>query len=215
MASDFGSGLGGIIGGAMASDDLARASNTEDSLANSGMAMQQPYQNFGASFLQPTQTIAGSDATVGGGRFMNGANNVQSYNDFMQNYQTSPAAQYAIGQGTEAVNNSAAARGKLLSGGTERELSTMQQGIASQFANQAYGEYLQGNQQQFGQLETALGNLFQGIGVGQTSTGQQSGVLQSNMNAQASIAGAQAKADQGIGGGIGSMFSGLAGLAAK
>lgn len=214
----FGDGLGGVIGGVMASNDLAHASNTEDSLMNGAEAMQQPYQGFGSSFLPSTQgyLVSGnSNPTVGAARLMGTGNDVQSYGDFMKDYQTSPAAQYAIGQGTEAVNNSAAAKGKLLSGGNERDLSTMQQGIASQFANTAYNEYLQGNNQQFGQLEGVLGNLFQGIGVGQTANGQQSGVIQSNMNAQANIAGAQAKADQGIGSGVGSMFSGLAGLAAK
>lgn len=214
MAS-FGDGLGGLIGGAMVSNDLAHASNTEDSLAGQGQAMQQPYQSFGQSFLQPTQSIIGNDTTAGAGRFGAGGNNVQSYQDFMKGYQTSPAAQYAIGQGAEAVNNSASAAGKLLSGSNLRALDTTSQGIASQFANTAYNEYLQGNQQQFGQLESTLGNLFQGVGVGQTANGQQSGVIQSNMQAQSNIAGAQAKADAGMGSGIGSMFSGLAGLAAK
>jgi len=221
MAS-FGEGLGGVIGGMMASEDLAKASNAEDSLQGRGEAMQAPYMGFGQSFLQPSANalIGGngyhdSNTTIGANRLMGGGNDVQSYSDFMHGYQTSDAAKYAIGQGTEAVNNSASAKGKLLSGGNLRDLSTMQQGIASQFANTAYNEYLQGNQQQFGQLESVLGNLFQGVGVGQTATGQQSGVIQSNMGAQASIAGAQAKADAGIGSGIGSMFSGLAGLAAK
>lgn len=213
--SSFGDGLGGIIGGAMASNDLSHASNAEDSLMNGGEAMQLPYQTFGNSFLPGTQQIVGNNTAVGWGRFGENGQNVQSYDDFMKNYQTSPAAQYQIGQGTEAVDNSAAAKGKLLSGGNLRDLSTMQQGISSQFANTAYNEYLQGNSQQFGQLESVLGNLFQGIGVGQTANGQQSGVIQSNMNAQSSIAQAQAKADAGMGGGIGSMFSGLAGMIPK
>jgi len=211
----FGEGLGGVIGGAMASEDLAQASNTEDNLANSGAAFQAPYQGFGSSFLAPTGSILGNDASVGAGRFGPGGDNVQSYQDFMANYQTSPAAQYTIEQGNQAINNSAAARGGLLSGANLRALNTNTQNIASTFANQAYGEYLQGNQQQFGQLESVLGNLFQGIGVGQTANAQQSGLIQSNMQAQANIAAAQAKADQGKGSGLGSMFGGLAGLAAK
>src|SRR5262249_49062662 len=110
-------------------------------------------------------------------------------------------------------NESAAAKGGLLSGTNLRTLGAIDTGITSTFANQAYDQYLKGNTQQFGQLEQALGNMFQAIGVGTTATGQQAGVAQSQMAGQAAIAQAQAKNDQGKGSGFGSMFGGLASLA--
>ena len=75
----------------------------------------------------------------------------------MSSYTNTPAAQYQLQQANQAQNNSAAASGNLLSGSNERALGTIDQGIVSQGANTAYNEYLQGNQQGFGQLESPLG----------------------------------------------------------
>ena len=58
-------------------------------------------------------------------------------------------------------------------------------------------------------MTSALGSMFQGIGVGQTATGQQAGVDTSQMNNTSAIAQAQAKNDQSKGSGFGSMFDGL------
>lgn len=221
--ADFGSGLGDVIGGTLASNTLSNASGSMNGLLQQDLQIQQPYMNFGSSFLQPTSGVllgtdasgTGSNPTIGMNRLLGKGNDVMQYNEFMKNYQTSDAAKYTIGQGTESINNSAAAKGGLLSGANLRAVDTMSQNVASTFANQAYNEYLQGNQQQFGQLESALGNMFQGVGVGQTANGQYGQVLAADMNAQAAIAAAQAKAQSGKGGGMGSMFSGLAGMAMK
>jgi hypothetical protein len=141
------------------------------------------------------------------------AGNVQDYNTFMSGYQNTPAAQYQIQQADQAQNNSAAATGGLLSGANERALGTINQGITAQGANTAYNEYLQGNQQGFGQLESALGNMFSAIGVGQTATGQQAGVDTAQIGATSSIAQAQAKNAESKGSGLGSLFGGLGSMA--
>jgi hypothetical protein len=204
MAS-FGEGLGAVIGGAMAADHLEEGVDRVSGLGSGFSSSVQPFREFGQSFLPKATGQIDKITDVAG--------DVQGYNDFMKDYQTSDAARYDIAQGTEAVNNSAAARGKLLSGGNERALATMQQGIASKYANTAYDQYLKGNNQQFGQLETALGNMFGAIGVGTTATGQEASVTTGQMNAQASLSAAQAKNDQSKGSGFGSMFSGLGSLA--
>lgn len=201
MASDFGSGLGSIIGGALASDTLSGARNDIAGQGANFLNLVSPNIQFGQSFLPQAQS-----AIAGAGNFAAGT---KSYDDFMKSYETSPAAQYQIQQGTEATNNSAAARGGLLSGSNLRALSTMQQGIASQNANQAWQNYLSGNQNQFGQLQSIIGNMFSGINAGSTATGQYGGVLGSQMSSQAALAQAQAKADQGKGSGFGSLFSGV------
>lgn len=202
----------------MASSDIDAGKAAVAGTANQVLGMNQPYTDFGSSFLDPTQaalTGPNSNATVGMNRLGANGNNVTDYNTFMQNYSNSPAANYQIQQSNEAINTSAASKGGLLSGANLRALDTNTQNIASTYANNAYTQYLAGNQQQFGQLETTLGNMFQGIGVGQTATGQNAGTLNAEMGAQSSLAQAQAKADQSTGSGIGSMFSGLAGMAAK
>lgn len=214
----FGEGLGGAIGGMMAKDDLSDASMTIRGRTDDVMGQTAPYSGFGSSFLEPTAGAllgSGSSGTVGMNRLLGNGSDVKSYEDFMKDYKTSDGAKYTMGQATDAIDNSASARGKLLSGGNLRAINETTQGIASTYANKAYEEYLGGNNQQFGQLQAVLGNLFQGIGVGQTATGQNVSAVSSENSAQASIANSTAKADAGIGAGIGSMFSGLAGLAVK
>lgn len=201
---DFGSGLGTVIGGAMGAEDLSKGQNAVNGVSTGFQSNTQPYNSFGQSFLPTAAAGVGSVA---------GAAGTQSYEDFLKNYQTSPGAQYTMGQADEAQNNSAAAKGQLLSGSNERALSTINQGIAATGANQAYGSYLAGNQQNFGQLETSLGNMFSAIGVGQTATGQQAGVDTAQIGATSQIAQAQAKNDQSKGSGFGSMFSGLGAMA--
>lgn len=225
MAS-FGEGLGGVVGGVLGAQDLEHAQSSVNTNADTATTNVNniagdfsgkvaPYNTFGQSFLDPATTAIGgvSDAAKG----------TQGYNQFMSSYTNTPAAQYQLQQADAVQNNSAAARGGLLSGSNERALGTINSGIVAQNANNAYNEYLAGNNQQFGQLETALGNMFQAIGVGQTATGQIAGVDTSQIGATAGIAnarnaatasigGAQAKNDQSKGSGFGSMFGGLSSL---
>lgn len=197
----FGGGLGGLIGGEIASQDVTAGQNSVNSNTANVIGATQPYNTFGQSFLP---TTAGAINNIQGQ-----AGNVQGYNTFMSGYQNTPAAQYQLQQADQVQNSSAAASGGLLSGANERALGTINQGIVSQGANTAYNEYLQGNQQGFGQLESALGNMFSAIGVGQAATGQQVGATNSQNSATAALTTDQAKAGQAKGNGLGSMFSGM------
>lgn len=199
----FGSGLGGLIGGVLGHDELDKGQSRVDDVSKGFQSATQPYNSFGQSFLNPASGMIGDISNHAG------SDPNLNYNTFMKNYQGSPGQDYSISQANTGQNSSAAAHGGLLSGANERALGTIDTGIANQFANQAYGNYLQGNQQQFGQLESALGNMFQAIGVGTTATGQQAGVDMGQMSADSQLAQAQAKNDQAKGGGLGSMFSGL------
>jgi hypothetical protein len=203
----FGSGFGTLIGTGLGAQDLASGMNDVNNVANAFTQTTTPYNQFGTSFLNPASGAINNINNVAG------ADPNLNYNNFMQNYQTSPAAQYTMQQADAAQNNSAAANGGLLSGANERALGTINSGISSTYANQAYTNYLQGNQQGFGQLESALGNMFQAIGVGTTATGQQEGVDTAQMQQQSALAQAQAKNDQAKGSGIGQMFGGLGTMA--
>jgi hypothetical protein len=201
----FGGGLGQLIGSEIGSQDLQQGQSSVNAVGQNFMNNTQAYNNFGQSFLGPAnQAITGAEAF---------ANNTQSYNQFMSGYTNTPAAQYQLQQANQAQNNSAAAQGGLLSGANERALGGIDTGIVAQNANNAYNEYLSGNQQQFGQLEGALGNMFSAIGVGQTATGQQGQLAAEQMNATSQLSQAQAKMGQSKGSGLGSMFSGLGSLA--
>ena len=197
----FGDGLGTVIGGMMGHEDLRQGASTVNSTAQGFKDTTSPYDQFGKSWLPGANNQISEVNQV--------AHGTQQYGDFMKGYQTSPGAQYQMDQATQAQEASAAAKGGLLSGTNERALSSINQGIASTYANQAYDEYLKGNQQQFGQLESALGNMFGAIGVGTTATGQQAGVDNAQIGATSQLAQAQAKNDQGKGSGIGSMFTSM------
>jgi hypothetical protein len=200
--SGFGAGLGTVIGSGLASSALDSGQSAVNTNVGNFENQTGPYNNFGQSFLQPaTQAIGGVQQAAG---------QTQGYNQFMQGYTNTPAAQYQLQQADAVQNNSAAATGGLLSGSNERALGTINNGIVAGNANTAYNEYLQGNNQQFGQLESSLGNMFNAIGVGTTATGQNAGVVNGQNSATSQIAQAQAKNDQSKGSGIGSMFSGLA-----
>lgn len=202
----FGEGLGSLIGGHMASKDLSAGLANVNNTAGGAIAAAEPYNQFGQSFMPA--------ASGGIGDVRNFADNTMGYQQFMDNYETTPGVKYQIEQAREGQNASAAARGQLLSGTNLRALDTITQGIAATGANQAYDAYLKGNSQQFGQLETALGNMFGAIGIGQTATGQQAGVASAQMNQQAALAKAQAENNKGKGSGLGSIFGGLGSLAA-
>jgi len=202
----FGEGLGTVIGSSLAADDLAYGQHSVDNNADAFKTETQPYNQFGQSFLNPASSAIGGVQAAAG--------ETKSYDQFMKDYTTSPGVKYQLDQAREGQNLSAASTGQLLSGTNLRALDTISQGIASTGANTAYDEYLKGNNQQFGQLETSLGNMFKAIGVGTTATGQDASVVNSQNSATSSIAQAQAKNDQSKGSGIGSMFSGLGGLAA-
>jgi len=201
----FGAGLGAVIGGMMADDSLQEGKQTLDATAGQFGSTVAPYNSFGQSFLPAAANTIGEVKAKAG--------EVQGYDQFMDRYEMSPGAAYQLDQGLQAQDASASARGQLLSGTNLRAREGIAQGIASTDARAAYDSYLKGNQQQFGQLETALGNMFGAIGVGTTATGQQAGVTSSQMNNQAALAKAEAENDKGKGGGLGAMFGGLGSLA--
>lgn len=203
--SPFGSGLGTVIGSSIGSNDITQGQNAINSNVSNVESQTSPFVSFGQSFLSP--------ATSAISNLQNTANQTQSYNQFMQGYTNTPAAQYQLEQANAQQNSSAAAKGNLLSGSNERALSTIDNGIISQNANNAYNEYLSGNNQQFSQLNSALSDMFNAIGVGTTATGQNVSAVNSQNQATAALSSAQAKEANSKGSGLGSMFSGIASLA--
>lgn len=103
------------------------------------------------------------------------------------------AYQFQLQQGTQALQNSAAARGGLLSGGTAKALDQYGQGLASTNYQQYYNNAFQNYQQSYNQFEQNQANTFNRLasiaGLGQTSVGQLAGAGQAASNTNASILG--------------------------
>lgn len=203
----FGEGLGQFIGGAMASDTLQDASMGVRGLGDQAGAVMAPFIGFGQSFMNPASEL--------GTKLSSTAGKVPQFQDFMKDFKLSEGGKYSMGQALEAADTSAAARGGLLSGTNLRAREDIASGIVSKDIAQQYGLSLQGNAQQFGQLSSAFGSMLSGVNLGTGAAGTAVGALNSQMQTQAQLAAAQAKADQSKGSGIGSMFSGIGSMASK
>lgn len=217
------SGLGTAIGAGMGSADLSAAQGQVGGLASDFLKQDQPFITFGSNFLQPTSSVllgsdgsgAGSNPTIGLSRLQGNGNDVTQFEPFMQNFSMSPGGKYLTQTGMQSLDNSAAARGGLLSGANLRAGANLSEGIANTDMLSQYNAYLAGNNQQFQQLQGSLQDMFGGIGVGQTGVGQYGSVVSSEMMAQAQMAAAQAQSAAAKGGGMGQALGGLGGMAAK
>lgn len=150
--------------------------------------------------------------------------------------EATPGYQFQMQQGTEALENSAAARGGLLSAGTGKQLEQYGQGLASTNYQQVYNNAMQQYQQQYLQFQNNQSNLYNrlsglagtGLGATQTSVGAnmqgaglygQQGQLAASQQAgyQAQAGGAQAIGMAGFGNSIGNamgMYGGSTGSSA-
>lgn len=83
-----------------------------------------------------------------------------------------PEYQFALSQGTHAIENSAAAKGLDLSGGTLKDLTTFGQGLASNQYQNAFDNALRGYNTNFNTYNTTGTNLYNRL-MGITGVGQQ------------------------------------------
>lgn len=121
-------------------------------------------------------------------------------------YQQSPGYAWQMGQGVQAVQNSAAAAGGIKSGNTLQALTNFGQGLANSDYQQAYQNYMQQQQQSFNMLNTlAAGGQNAAAGLGGIST-QVGGQIGSNLiGAGNALAAGQVGSANAIGGGINSL----------
>jgi len=89
------------------------------------------------------------------------------------NNTTDPGYQARLQLGTQAIENSAAARGNLLSGGEQRALTDYAQNYASNEYQNVYNRALQGNMLQYNRL-ASLAGIGQQTGANLVGAGNQS-----------------------------------------
>lgn len=94
----------------------------------------------------------------------------------LQQAQQEPGYNFALQQGTNALTNSAAASGNLLTGNTGEALQQYGQNLGEQNYQNVYNRALQQYQLGYNQYQQNQGNLFNRYaaiaGLGQTATGQ-------------------------------------------
>lgn len=136
-----------------------QANQTQLDIYNKNTANAQPYMDAGRTSLGQLQGSMG-DLTrkFGAGDF-----------------QQDPGYQFALNQGMQAIQRSAAAKGSLNSTGTMQDLNNYAQGMASQQYQNAYDRFTQNQQQRY--------NMLSGqAGMGQASMSALAGVGENYAN---------------------------------
>jgi hypothetical protein len=200
----IGSLLGGLFGNAGAKKASAadqQAAAIEAGAGANAQANTQQQLQVGQSELAP-YVAAGSPAFSTLGSLMNegaqGQGPLASYTGSFQaptnvTEQNDPGYQFRLQQGQQALENSAAARGGLLSTGTGKQLQDYGQQSASNEYGNVYNRAMQQYQQQYQQFLNNQNNLYSRLmGVGQT------GLQAAGESGQLGLQGAQLYGQQGL-----------------
>lgn len=142
--------------------------------------MQQEQQARAEKQFTPYAT-AGRDSLS---RYQANIGNQPTYQNTLANLVNDPGYQFRLQQGQETLENSAAARGSLLSGATLKDLQGYAQGMASQEGAAAYSRDMNA----FNNTQNQLANLIQS---GMNASGQIVGTGQATTNNLANLAMAQ------------------------
>ena len=181
------------------------AKNQADALAFQKQEWQQQQGNL-APWITQGQ---GAVSTLGGleNQALTGAGPLAPWTQQFQaptlaQAQAEPGYQFALQQGTGALQNSAAASGNLLTGNTGEALQQYGQGLAEENYQNVYNRAMQQYQLGYNQFQTNQSNLFNRYaslaGLGQTAAGtlgNQGQAAASNVG-NISLTGAQQQAQQ-------------------
>lgn len=181
--------IGDVVGGSAASKAAAaqaqaaqQAQAVEKNNANQALGLQQGAQQQSQQNLSPY--VQSGQQALG---------NIQNLGSFSaptaQQAAETPGYQFQLQQGLKALQNSAAARGGLLSGGTSKAINDYAQGQAASNYGNTYNRALQTYQTNFGN-QYALAGQGLSAGTNLSSLGQQNatasgGILENSANQQA------------------------------
>lgn len=222
MADDLfgglGSALGGLFGGLSSLASTQAGVSAVGQFTDQGAGLLAPYNFSGMNYLGPiNSTLTGSGAgsdSIGMGR-INASGNPTDFEDFAKNYDTSEGAQYLMDTAARAQDNSAAAKGGLLSGANIRAQTGISEGIANQDLLSHFQAMESGQQQDFNQRQQSFSNLY-----GQEALGENAGLGGAGTYAQGAravgslyggLASQTAAAGNSFGSGLGSLFSSILG----
>ena len=142
--------------GQTAQNDLTQQIATE-------RATEQPFLSAGQGAVTNLSQLLGP-----GGPLTQGYTNFSAPTDVTM--QNDPGYQFRINQGLQALQNSAAARGGLLSTGTAKNLIDYSQGAASQEYGNVFNRALQSYGTNFNTFQANQGNLYNRL-MGLTGVG--------------------------------------------
>ncbi len=216
IAGGYMSVTGGIIAGASllgsaatAGTSLYGAGKQSDAATTAANLQKQQYDQTRQDqlpFIQQGQTAVN---TIG--------SDIRNKTGFATpfDFQADPGYKFNLQQGQEAINNSAAAKGGVLNGGTLKALSQYTSGLADTTYNSAYNRYLQGSQNSYNQL-AGLANLGEGATSNTGAAGENAANAQGNYLTQAGNATAAGAVGAGnaVSSGLGTIANGALDLSA-
>ena len=127
-----------LLGSGLTSNAIKSAAQTQADAATQAAqvaaAQRQPWVNAGTGALNQLTAM-----TQPGGQL--------SKTFTMADAQNMPAMQFSLDQGTQAINNSAAAKGGLLTSNNLQNATQFAEGNAAQYENQAFNQFIAGQQQ--------------------------------------------------------------------
>ena len=179
-------GLGSLLGGLFGNSGARKISAADENAAAieasagaNAQANTQKQLQVGQSELAP-YVAAGSPAfstlgslmqegAAGTGPLASWTGEAPTEQSIISGVLGNPAYNFQLQQGRNALENSAAARGGLLSTGTGQQLEQFGQGVASSNYEQYYQNAMQRYQQQYQQFLNNQNNLYSRLmGIGQT-----------------------------------------------
>lgn len=163
--------VGTVVGGIQTRNAVQNATEAQESADQKAQALELQNQQSGVNFQtnelqglttaeQPYQQLGQTSANA----YANLVNNPFTA-PTLQQAENTPGYQFNLQQGTQAINEQAAATGNLNSGNTGVALQKYGQGLASTTYQQAY-------QNALNQYQTNLGAAAGGTNFGLSSTGQ-------------------------------------------
>jgi len=172
------------------------AQNFQQGVWSGTQGNENPYLNLGA---QNAQTLQSLTSTPGKGL-------LQGYGSFqaptLAQAEQTPGYQFALQQGTRAIDENAAANGTLMSGNTGTALQQYGQGLAQNAYQQTYNNAFQNYQTNFNTFnqnqQNQYARLFGTTGLGQGAATQTGALGQSAAGTMAGIdlTGGQQQAQQ-------------------
>lgn len=198
-----GIGVAGAVTSGISSHNAANAQQQAAQQAYNGEQnyMQQNTQNY-SPYMNAGSTAINQISQDE----QNGTGFAQQFS--LGNFMSDPGYQFQLQQGQGAINNSAAATGGVLNGGTEKALAQYTSGLANTTYGDAYNRYLENSQNQYNQLSGTAGMGLSAT----TSLGAQNGNAQTAAGNDLTQKGnAQAAGDIGVGNAINSGLGSIAG----
>lgn len=146
-------GGAGLLGAAISSSSAQNAANQQNQAATA--ANQQQYTQYQQSRADQQPWLDSGKANLAA---LNTAMPDLTRQFTTQDFQQQPGYQFQLGQGLQAVQRSAAAKGMLNSTGTEQNINNYAQGMANTSYQQALQNFTSNQQQRFNMMSSMAGN---------------------------------------------------------